>query len=108
MNAVSCKDRGAGDFDSFQAQSKRNVENRCLHHHVFDTHLAVEVINHLKLQILAVELFPPYHIVIIAKKVGQNQPVDNKRYRAIDGPPCWSSPFPSDRDFSRRQTTLQS
>lgn len=91
------KDPGAGDFDSFQQRSKRNVENRCLHQHVFDTRLAVEVVNHMELQILAIELFHPYHIIIIAKKVGQNQPVNNKIFRGIDEAPCWSSPFLSDQ-----------
>jgi len=91
------KDPGAGDFESFRQRSERNVENRCLHHHVFDTRLAVEVVNYMKLQILAVELFQPYHIIIIAKKVGQDQPVNNEIFRGIDKAPCWSSPFPSDR-----------
>lgn len=91
------KDPGAGDFDSFQQRSIRNVENRCLHHHVFDTRLAVEVVNYMELQILAVELFHPHHIVIIAKKEGKNQPINNEIFRGIDNIPCWSSPFPSDR-----------
>jgi predicted SAM-dependent methyltransferase len=91
------KDSGAGDFASFQQRSKRNVDNRCLHQHVFDTRLAVEVVNYMKLQILAVELFHPYHIIIMAQKVGQNQPINNEIFRGIDEAPCWSSPFPSDR-----------
>ncbi|MDD5275333.1 MAG: methyltransferase domain-containing protein [Methylovulum sp.] len=91
------KDPGAGDFQFFQERSKRNIENRCLHQHVFDTRLAVEVVNYMGLQILAAELFHPYHIVIIAKKIGQDQAVNNGRFRGIDVAPCWQSPFPSDR-----------
>lgn len=91
------RDPGAGDFQFFQERSKRNIENRCLHHHVFDTRSAVEAINYMGLQILAVELFQPHHIVIIAKKIGSDQAVNNERFRGIDAPPCWSSPFPSDR-----------
>jgi|NOAtaT_7_FD_contig_101_887442_length_1061_multi_2_in_0_out_0_1 SAM-dependent methyltransferase len=91
------KDPGAGNFQLFQERSKRNVENRCLHHHVFDTRMAVEVVNYMGLQILAVELFHPYHIVIIAKRTERNQVVNNDRFRGINAAPCWRSPFPSDR-----------
>jgi len=91
------KDSRAGDIDSFKQRSKLNIENRCLHQHVFDTNLAVEVVNHMGLQILAVELFQPFHIAIIAKKVSKSQPVDNKIFRLGDDAPCWHSPFPSDQ-----------
>lgn len=91
------KDPGAGDFQFFQERSKRNIENRCLHHHVFDTRMAVEVVNHMGLQILAVELFQPYHIVIIAKRTGRDQGVNNEKFRGVNAAPCWRSPFPSDR-----------
>lgn len=71
------KDPGAGDFQSFRERSKRNVENRCLHQHVFDTRLVVDMVDHMELQILDVELFLPYHIVLIAKKPRPRQSVDN-------------------------------
>lgn len=91
------KDPGAGDFQYFQERSKRNIENRCLHHHVFDTRLAVEVVNYAGLQILALEIFHPYHIVIVAQKTGRDQAVNNEKFRGIKAHPCWVSPFPSDR-----------
>lgn len=90
------KDPGAGDFASFRKRSERNVENRCLHHHVFDTRLAVDAVDHMGLQIEAVELFKPYHIAILARKAGRDQPTDNQRFRGVGGAPCWTSPFPSD------------
>ena len=91
------QDPGAGDFQSFQERSKRNRENRCLHQHVFDTRLAVEVVNYFGLQILTVEPFYPSNIAIIARKTSQDQTVSNKKYRGGDAAPCWISPFPSDR-----------
>jgi len=87
----------AGDFEAFKQRSKRNLENRCLHHHVFDTHLAVEVIHHMGLQILAVEVFHPYHILIVAQKPMRGQEVQNDGFRGIHTAPNWLSPFPSDR-----------
>jgi len=77
------KDPGAGDLLTFKKRSKRNRENRCLHHHVFDTKQAVEMVNHMGLKIQAVEMFTPYHIVIISKKIPSDQIADNGKY--IDG-----------------------
>lgn len=61
-------DPEAGDFNSFRDRSLRNVENRCLHHHVFDTRLSVEVLENSGLQILAVEPFRPHNILVVAQK----------------------------------------
>lgn len=96
------QDPGAGTFEEFRERSQRNFENRCLHQHVFDTRLAVELVNHAKLQILAVELFRPCHIVVIAKKLAPGQAVDNQKFRAVGNTPSWKSPFPSDRSVARR------
>src|SRR6185369_2946929 len=46
------RDPWTGDIETFTARSKCNFENRCLHHHVFDTKLAVELINWLEMQII--------------------------------------------------------
>ncbi len=91
------KDPDAGDFESFKQRSKRNLENRCLHHHVFDTRLAVEVIHHIGLQILAVHVVKPHDITVVAQKPKRGQEVQNERFRGIDTTPCWHSPFPSDQ-----------
>jgi SAM-dependent methyltransferase len=93
----SAKDPGTSDMNIFQERLKLNIENRSMHHHVFDTRLAVEAVNFTGLQILAVELFRPFHIVLIAKKPGEEQAVNNEEFRGIGTTPCWRSPFPSDR-----------
>ncbi|HET9448118.1 MAG TPA: hypothetical protein VFO35_17765, partial [Steroidobacteraceae bacterium] len=91
------RDPQAGDPAAFAERSKHNYENRCLHHHVFDTRLAVALVDHARLQILAVEPFRPYHIVVIAKKLRPGQAPDNEKFIGVNRIPCWSSPFPSDR-----------
>ena len=88
---------GKVDLQSFQEAIKRNKADRFLHHHVFDTRLVIEVVNYMSLQILAVELFSPYHIVIISRKTSQDQTASNEKFRGRDEAPCWRSPFPSDR-----------
>lgn len=77
-------DPEAGDFEAFELRSKKNLENRCLHHHVFDTQLAVEVIHHMGLQILAVETSRPYHILIVAQKPVKGQTIHNDNFRGIN------------------------
>ena len=76
---------GVGGIEEFRQRSIRNLENRCLHHHVFDTRLAVEVLNHVGLQIDAVELFHPFHIAVTARKpIEQDQPVNNELFGMLD------------------------
>jgi SAM-dependent methyltransferase len=90
-------DTGEGDFESFKQRSKKNLENRCLHHHVFNTSLAVEVIQHIGLQILSVEAIKPNDIFIVAQKPARGQKVRNERFSDIATTSCWLSPFPSDQ-----------
>jgi hypothetical protein len=91
------KDLPAGNFEAFKCRSERNLENRCLHHHVFDTRLAVEVIHHMGLQVLAVEVFQPCHILVVAQKPWGGQEVQNEGFRGVYTAPSWFSPFPSDQ-----------
>ncbi|EJL82721.1 methyltransferase family protein [Polaromonas sp. CF318] len=62
------RDPDAGDMEAFKARSLRNVENRCLHHHVFDTSLARELVEHGGFKIHAVEEIGPHHILLLAQK----------------------------------------
>lgn len=89
-------DPEAGSLEEFKLRSEKNFENRCLHHHVFNTASVVEMINHMNLQILSVEAFRPYHIVVLTRKTEINQSVDNENFRGIYSAPNWTSPFKSD------------
>jgi SAM-dependent methyltransferase len=60
------RDPEAGDREAFKARSTRNVENRCLHHHVFDAALAGAMLEWLGMRAVAVERAAPYHIVAVA------------------------------------------
>jgi SAM-dependent methyltransferase len=91
-------DPAAGDFAAFKARSERNAENRCLHHHVFDTHLAAQVIDRAGLRILGIEPTRPYHIVAVATKPGPGQGAGNAPFLGPDAPYRRVSPFVSDRE----------
>ncbi|WP_254774902.1 methyltransferase domain-containing protein [Polaromonas sp. YR568] len=62
------RDPDAGSMEAFKARSMRNLENRCLHHHVFDSRLARELVEHVGLNVDAVQEIGPHHILLVAKK----------------------------------------
>lgn len=70
-----------------------------MHHHVFDTRLVIEMIRFMGLQILAVEIFQPYHMVLIGQELQsqQRQSINNDRFRTGLATPCWRGRFPSDQ-----------
>lgn len=84
------------DFATFQERSRKNSENRALHHHVFNTWLAVELVNLSQVQILAVETAPPYHIAIVAAKLPERRAPRNEGFRRSDALHRHSMLFPSD------------
>ncbi len=89
-------DPEAGDSAAFRARSLKNLENRCLHHHVFDTRLAVAATDAVGLQILHVELAHPFHIAIVTRRLPDGATVDNSRFLKSDASYLRSSPFRSD------------
>jgi hypothetical protein len=91
------RDPAAGDHMSFAARSQRNAENRCLHHHVFDTNLVVELIAHIGLQIVAVEPLLPFHIILVARKVRPGEQPRNDEFKKAAAAHFRRSPFAADR-----------
>lgn len=91
------RDPEAGDLAAFKARSERNFENRCFHHHVFDTHLAASLVDHMGLQIRAVEAIRPMHILVVAQKAVNGVLPDNSAYLAGSAQYRRASPFISDR-----------
>ncbi|MBZ0131715.1 MAG: class I SAM-dependent methyltransferase [Rhodocyclaceae bacterium] len=61
------RDPEAGDAEDFKMRSLRNFQNRCLHHHVFDPRLAERLIEHVGLEIRAIEEIQPHHILLVAQ-----------------------------------------
>lgn len=87
-------DPQAGDFEAFKARSESNAEHRCLHHHVFDTRLATELVNWLGMQILFVEPALPGDIIVGARKV--EHPIQNGLFLGAEAAHLISSPFITD------------
>jgi len=60
-------DSGVGTTEEFHLRSLNNFENRCLHHHVFDENNSRDLLIQLGIEVLAVELVWPCHIVVLAR-----------------------------------------
>jgi SAM-dependent methyltransferase len=60
-------DPGAGSAEEFRRRSVDNFNNRCLHHHVFDKQNSRELLTRCGMNVLAVELAPPFHIFLLAR-----------------------------------------
>jgi SAM-dependent methyltransferase len=86
-----------GSLDEFTKRCEKNIENRCLHHHVFDTKLAIEIIDFTGLQIKSVSTARPYHIFIFAQKLDY---WDNHKFLDNQAKHFNDSIFQSDKSVS--------
>lgn len=91
------RDPKAGGFEAFKARGERNRENRGLHHHVFDTRLVVELLDHVGVQIRTVESTFPFHIAALATRLEPGRRPDNTEFLGPRAPYRSASPFRSDR-----------
>ena len=62
------KDPGAKDIENFRIRSLNNIENRCLHHHVFDEHNSRELIERSGFVVHSVDRAFPFHLCLLATK----------------------------------------
>lgn len=91
------RDPEAGSPEEFKTRSLRNLENRCLHHHVFDSRSVARLLDYVGLQIHAIEALRPNHVIAIAQKVESRDAVDNNKFLASNAAFLEESPFPSDQ-----------
>lgn len=59
-------DKPAGSLEAFKARSLKNIENRALHHHIFDTELLREIYHYFNLEVL--KTYDEQEYVIIGRK----------------------------------------
>ena len=62
------RDAGVASQAEFAARAAENVNNRCLHHHVFDLALMTAALAEAGWQVLATERARPMHLVGFARK----------------------------------------
>jgi hypothetical protein len=61
------KDPAAGNFQEFARRSLDNVNNRCLHHHVFSETLIRNILEITGLKIISIEQTRSYFVTIAMK-----------------------------------------
>jgi SAM-dependent methyltransferase len=90
------RDPAAGTCEQFRERSQHNFTNRCLHHHVFDTQAVGDLLGYLNLRIVALEPYPPLHIVALAVREQVGTVFDNERFTGPIAAFRRTSPFVSD------------
>ena len=89
-------DPEAGSPEEFSERSKSNFVNRCFHHHVFTSTLVAELMDHLELNIKAIEAIIPNHILVVAQKLEEASTLDNSNILHYIDSKKFKSPFSSD------------
>ncbi len=62
------RDPGAGTREEFERRCRDNVNNRCLHHHVFDERNSRELLVRVGFEVLRVGLARPFHLCVLARR----------------------------------------
>jgi SAM-dependent methyltransferase len=88
---------GLSDYASFKNRSEKNFENRCVHHHVFNTELVIKMCDYIGLQILSAESIRPFHIIVAARKLAKGEIARNESFLSSAADWRKSSPFKIDR-----------
>ncbi|WP_241654409.1 methyltransferase domain-containing protein [Granulicella sibirica] len=57
----------SGSREEFRIRCENNFSNRMMHHHVFDERNSTELLTRVGLEVIAVELSLPYHMIILAR-----------------------------------------
>lgn len=62
------RDPGVGSSDEFRVRVRANVQNRCLHHHVFTLELMTSALRDAGWTVLDAEKARPLHLLALARK----------------------------------------
>lgn len=83
--------------EELAATAARFVENRCLHHHVFDSALVVRMLDQAGLELLGLETALPFHVVAVARRTPAGVTAANEAFLDADAAWARSSCFSTDR-----------
>lgn len=62
------RDLAAGTREEFKQRSINNLNNRGMHHHVFDQELVAEMLSAAGMTVMTSEFAPPFHLITLAQK----------------------------------------
>jgi SAM-dependent methyltransferase len=95
-------DSPAGTPEQFRERCRNNIDNRCMHHHVFSASLLSEIFRHLDIQVLSIDILNDGNIVILVRKHGILVPDTQMLNDAL-----LKSPFKTDRNDLRNRVFSQ-
>lgn len=99
------RDKAAGSREEFERRCHNNGLVRGMHHHVFNTRTAIELMDCAGIQILDVCPFTPNSIALLGEKSFQG--VDNSDFVSSNAAFIERSPFPSDHLKSGKRLSLR-
>jgi SAM-dependent methyltransferase len=92
------RDPAAGDAESARTRILDNPSNRAMHHHVFTTRSALELLDHVGLDLVRVESRWPHDIYVLARRPSPGEaPPDNTAQLSGRAAFLRRSPFRVDR-----------
>lgn len=91
------RDPGVRTREELERRSRANGEHRALHHHVFDTELALRAVDHAGWAIEGVDAMRPYHVAVFARRPPADAVVDSTAWWSPVAAWRRRSPFPGDR-----------
>lgn len=99
------RDKGALNKAHFYQRALNNLHNRGLHHHVFDTMLAAQLLDYAGYEIMAIEPKKPFHIFLVATIPLVNHTKDNSKLLNELPTRLSGSPFSTDHLSDRLHLT---
>jgi SAM-dependent methyltransferase len=92
------RDEGVDDKNALKIRTADNFNNRCVHHHVFNTPLVTKLADYLHLSICDIRHFNPFHIIMLLQKDEQGKP-GNSPYLNAANKVYHKEKFPSDKNW---------
>jgi hypothetical protein len=71
------KDKPAGSPEQFRQRCMENALKRAMHHHVFDTSAALQLIDYAGFAAIRTDRIKPHHIVVLSRR--RQGPADKGR-----------------------------
>jgi len=59
------KDKPGGTPEQFRQRCLENAQKRAMHHHVFDTSVALQLVDYAGFEVIRADRVKPYHIVVL-------------------------------------------
>jgi len=83
------RDPSVTSYQNFVHRSRNNIKNRSLHHHTFITESVIKLFDYMDLEILYVNTYRPWHIILLGKVTRNNSAVHGKNKKYLNPNAEW-------------------